>query len=508
MLLRDSTARRIWDQWEETLYPGFIKNLENVQGDERDRIIISTVYGPNTNGRVLQQFGPIVNRNGHRRLNVLFTRAKQRVDLYSSMAASDIRIDERSSLGLRAFHGYLDYAATLRLDSGSPSTREPDSEFEVYVADALRSAGYEAVPQVGAGGYFIDVGVRHPSYRHGFLAGIECDGAMYHSAKSAKDRDALRQGVLEDLGWTIYRVWSTDWFNDPQGETQKLVAFLEQLKDQKTQPPEIADELPSEAEVEQIVESDDDQVDSQVEAAIGVPEAERLGNSQDETDASAQQISGESDDVASEAIEMRPILSSPLLGRDTETRPQDGTVVGICSPYDHFEGTAGPDPRQARRSQVAEGLNRIIEVEGPMLAKRAYNIYLRGCGIQKLGHEIQRSMNRALQDLIQGGHVFVEDESDKGGLVYSIVRSAGTPPVTVRDRGSRVFEEIPPSELQLVATRMAEESGLELMTDAHLRAVLEFFNLKRLTVQVETTLLEILNRRYPYVDEIIQRGRE
>ena len=155
-----------------------------------------------------------------------------------------------------------------------------------------------------------------------------------------------------------------------------------------------------------------------------------------------------------------------------------------------------------------EGLGRIIDVEGPMLAKRAYDIYLRGCGIQKLGREIQRSMNMALQHAIQRGEVAVEDESDKGGLIYSIVRTTGTPPMAVRDRGSRVFEEIPPSELQLVADRLAEDKGLESMSDAHLRAILEFFELKRLTVQVGTTLLDILSRQYPYVNEIIRSSRE
>lgn len=156
---------------------------------------------------------------------------------------------------------------------------------------------------------------------------------------------------------------------------------------------------------------------------------------------------------------------------------------------------------------MAEGLNRIIEVEGPMLAKRAYDIYLRGCGINKLGREIQRSMNRALQDLIEEGYVFLEDESDKGGLVYSIVRSAGTPPVTVRNRGSRAFEGIPPSELHLVALRLSEDCKFEPKDDVHLRAILELFDLKRLTPQVRTTLLEVLNRHYLYVDEIIRRSR-
>jgi len=233
MLLKDRQARGYWDAWENTLYPGFIKNLENVQGDERDRIIISTVYGPNTQGRILQQFGPIVSRNGHRRLNVLFTRARQRVDVFSSMSSNDIRVDERSSLGVKAFRGYLNYAATLRLAPGYESDRLPDSEFEIYVADALRREGYEVVPQVGVkvgdGRFYIDIGVRHSAYPHGFLAGIECDGASYHSGKSAKDRDRLRQEVLEGLGWDLYRIWSTDWFNDSRGETRKLIQYLENL---------------------------------------------------------------------------------------------------------------------------------------------------------------------------------------------------------------------------------------------------------------------------------------
>jgi len=152
---------------------------------------------------------------------------------------------------------------------------------------------------------------------------------------------------------------------------------------------------------------------------------------------------------------------------------------------------------------VAEGLCRIIDVEGPVLAKRAYDIYLRGCGIRRMGGPLKRSMNKALQYAIKKNQVVKEDETNKGGLVYSIVRSTGAPPVLVRDRGSREFEEIPPSELQLVARRLADAQGLDPGSDAHLRAVLEFFDLKRLTVQVGTTLLDILGRRYPYVDDIL-----
>ena len=143
-----------------------------------------------------------------------------------------------------------------------------------------------------------------------------------------------------------------------------------------------------------------------------------------------------------------------------------------------------------------------------MLAKRSYDIYLRGCGIFRMGGPLKRTMNKALQHAIQKGQIISEDESEKGGLVYTIVRSASAPPVFVRERGPRNFEEIPPSELQLVARRLAKSSDLEPGSDAHLRAILDFFNLKRLTVQVGTALLEILDRRYSYVDEIIGEDKE
>ncbi len=155
-------------------------------------------------------------------------------------------------------------------------------------------------------------------------------------------------------------------------------------------------------------------------------------------------------------------------------------------------------------ARMADGLCRIIDVEGPMLAKRSYDIYLRGCGIRRMGRELKRTMNKALQYAIQNGRVVKEDESDRGGLVYTIVRLKGTPPVLVRERGPRRFEEIPPSELQYVARRLADKGNHEAGSDTHLRAVLEFYDLKRLTVQVGTMLLESLDHRYPYVEEVIR----
>lgn len=229
LVAREKLAERYVDQWEDTLERFFVKNLENVQGDERDVIFISTVYGPDAaTGLVLNRFGPINGIHGHRRLNVLFTRAKDRVEIFTSMRPTDIKPTQDSKPGVYALKEYLEYAETGRLEAGTESGREADSDFELLVRDALREKGYEVVSQVGVAGYFIDLGVKHPK-RSGYILGIECDGASYHSSHSARDRDHLRQLVLERLKWKIYRIWSTDWFQNPEKELQHLLSHLERL---------------------------------------------------------------------------------------------------------------------------------------------------------------------------------------------------------------------------------------------------------------------------------------
>ena len=213
----------------------FVKNLENVQGDERDVIYISTTYGPDPDsGKVHQRFGPINTDLGYRRLNVLFTRAKEQVKLFTSLHAADVNVrDETVKRGRRALHDYLEYAATGRLHGGDGNGCDPDNDFERFVKARLEARGFDVACQVGVAGYYIDLAVSHPAFPDGYLAGVECDGATYHSAMSARDRDRLRQEVLENLGWDIYRVWSTDWFADPDAETDKLDRHLRGLLNRK-----------------------------------------------------------------------------------------------------------------------------------------------------------------------------------------------------------------------------------------------------------------------------------
>lgn len=178
---------------------------------------------------VMQRFGPINRQGGHRRLNVLFTRAKEQIVLFSSMKSTDIRPTSKSSRGVQVLRDYWDYAHTQRLPTGTSMGREPDSDFEITVAERLRHCGYEVVPQVGVAGYYIDLAVVDPRSSSTYLLGIECDGATYHSSKAARDRDRLRQQILERLGWKLYRIWSTDWFADPRTEMQKLERYIQGL---------------------------------------------------------------------------------------------------------------------------------------------------------------------------------------------------------------------------------------------------------------------------------------
>ncbi len=223
-------------RWQDTLEYFFVKNLESVQGDERDAIFISTVYGPDKNGVTVQKFGPINNPAGYRRLNVLFTRAKKNMWVFTSLKPEDIKTSKTSSKGLLAFKGFLSYAVNGVLDSGNQVSEEADSDFEIWVKEKLESIGCEVHTQVGVAGYKIDLGIKHPKYPYGYLLGIECDGAAYHSSKSARERDIIRQQILENLGWKIYRIWSTDWFSQPVQEFERLKQYIEQLLNTATQP--------------------------------------------------------------------------------------------------------------------------------------------------------------------------------------------------------------------------------------------------------------------------------
>jgi very-short-patch-repair endonuclease len=216
--------------WAGGLEPLIVKNLENIQGDERDAVFVSTVYGRDGTGTFAQRYGPINREMGHRRLNVLFTRAKCLMRVFTSMSPDMIK-SEGVHRGVRVLRDYLQYAKEGRLAPTEAATsREPDSEFERWFIDRLTGRGYEVMPQYGVAGYLIDLAIRHPDRPGTFLMGVECDGATYHSSKSARERDRLRQEILERLGWRLHRVWSTDWLRNPEREFELLLEKMDALR--------------------------------------------------------------------------------------------------------------------------------------------------------------------------------------------------------------------------------------------------------------------------------------
>jgi very-short-patch-repair endonuclease len=211
--------------------PFFVKNLENVQGDERDVIFLGIGYGPDDTGRVAMRFGPLNQQGGERRLNVAVTRARQRMTVVSSMHAHDIDLTRTDAVGVKRLRDYLDYAergpeAVLGAitDVGE---RGFDSPFEEEVSDELTRQGLTVHRQVGCSKFHIDLAIVDPNALGCYLLGVECDGATYHSSATARDRDRLRQDVLEGLGWHICRIWSTDWVRDRNGQVRRVKAALE-----------------------------------------------------------------------------------------------------------------------------------------------------------------------------------------------------------------------------------------------------------------------------------------
>ncbi len=202
--------------------PFFVKNLENVQGDERDVILISVGYGKLGGGILRMNFGPLNKDGGERRLNVLITRARRRCVVYSNFLAADLDLRRSKARGVEALKTFLEYADKGILNVPHASGREADSPFEAAVARVLRARGHQIEEQVGSAGFFIDLAVVDPNRPGRYMLGIECDGAKYHSARSARDRDRLRQQVLEGLGWSIHRVWSTDWFRNRERELSRI----------------------------------------------------------------------------------------------------------------------------------------------------------------------------------------------------------------------------------------------------------------------------------------------
>jgi len=234
-LEKDPALERFFS--DQCLEPVLVKNLENVQGEERDVIILSLTYGPDATGQVAMNFGPLNQAGGARRLNVAITRAREELLVFGALRPDHIDLARTQAEGFAHLKKFLMFAEKgaqgVLPVVAAPTGGDFESPFEEAVAERLRARGWEVHPQIGVSNFRIDLGVVDPDAKGEFLAGIECDGATYHRAAAARDRDRLRQQVLERLGWRLLRVWSTDWWTHADREVERLQAALTDLLKQK-----------------------------------------------------------------------------------------------------------------------------------------------------------------------------------------------------------------------------------------------------------------------------------
>ena len=343
----------------ETLTPKeerlFVKNLEAVQGDERDVIFISVGYGvaPNQSKPFLN-FGPVSQEGGERRLNVLASRAREKCVVFSSITCADIPADSQAR-GTRMLRALLDFAETGKLGAGTLRGDGFESPFEEAVARTIREAGFLVHPQVGVKGFRIDLGVINPPKPGEYILGVECDGAAYHSARSARDRDRLRQEVLEGLGWRLHRIWSTDWFRNPQRESDKLLAAIRDAKERAVGP-----------KTEPIPDDNLPELDEQESAAEAAPH-----ESIDETD------------MPSNAVQYKECVLTAPFRRDL----LDLSV-----------------------SEIARLALEVIEAEGPIHTHEIARRIREAFGLQKTGKRILTHVKSSLKHLCRNANVVRDGE--------------------------------------------------------------------------------------------------
>lgn len=385
---KDPSIERYFAEVE--LEPVFVKNLESVQGDERDIMYFSITYGPDVHGAVSMNFGPLNRDGGERRLNVAITRARHELRVFSSLKPEQMDLARTQALGVRDLKHFLEFAergprALAEAIHGSRGGF--DSPFEEAVAVALARKGWSLHTQVGVSAFRVDLAVVHPDAPGTYLTGIECDGATYHCSATARDRDKLREQVLRGLGWEILRVWSTDWWIDPQGTLDKLDGRLKSLLDASR-----AQRAEAVAREEAARQAEEDAIARAKEQAAAATPPEPPGRDSEATmtrDESEPQAARHSPDIFADLIPTElyagnigeiPATASPVF---VEADP--AAVVDRIDPEAFFEAAYEP--------VLARMIAHVVEVEGPVRDTVLARRIARAHGWQRTGSRIQERVD-------------------------------------------------------------------------------------------------------------------
>ena len=396
--------------------PVFVKNLETVQGDERDVIMFSVTYGPDQSNHVTMNFGPLNRDGGERRLNVAISRSRTEMVVFSTLRPDRIDLSRTQALAVADLKHFLEFAERGPAALGAAvhgSIGDFESPFETAVARALRDKGWKVHPQVGVSAYRIDLGIVHPDAPGAYLAGVECDGAMYHSSAFARERDKIRQAVLEGLGWTMFRVWSTDWWTHRAKALETLHDSLtEQLKVDRQKREEAAQALagngsagePAIAEVTAVsLDSEPESVPVGDVADIPAPPFQILDQPQSQFARSSNVI-----DTTSESILQPPLPAVDEQMDETSTlyvdSADDGVIATlvdermdetptlyVTTQFDDARHKA--DPKQFHTSEYSRRLNKmidhVIDSEGPIHQDVLVRRIARHHGFRRAGRQIR-----------------------------------------------------------------------------------------------------------------------
>jgi very-short-patch-repair endonuclease len=424
--------------------PFFVKSLENVQGDERDTMMISIGYGKDTNGHLSMNFGPLNMEGGWRRLNVLITRAKWQTTLVTGMRShelSGISPHNRGAIALRDFIAYAERHCELPQSPSIP-TAEETNDFEDAVVTSLRDRGLTVDQQVGACKFRIDLAIRDRRDPSRYVLGVECDGATYHSTRTARDRDILRQRVLESMGWRLHRVWSTEWFHDRDRAIGRVLASLS-----------LAESRPVEESVQ------------------GVPLPKDAPPVSNPTSSS--------------------LRSSHVKPPSVERRYQAGT------PYRKVSATADRDlmidPR--REQGLADLIVQVVEAEGPihedLLAERLKQI----CGVDRAGSNVQSNIGEAIRVAVRRKMIERRRQKD---FLWVVNAQLSTFRVLANSH-KRPLEWIHRDEIVLAILYLVEDQFGVVKSELG-RAVLRLFGIERATAEACDHIVEVAN-------ELVEGGR-
>ena len=474
----------------------FVKNLENVQGDERDHIVMSVGYGPSTeSGQVYNRFGPINNEGGERRLNVAVSRARKSMTVVHSLKAEDITSE---STGARLLKRYLEFARSpdtaIEQNLTVNAQAETESPFEESVRKALVERGHQVDVQVGVSGYRIDLAIKAGDGQ-GYTLGIECDGATYHSAPAARDRDWLRQSVLEGLGWKIYRVWSRSWIQNPERELQAIERVLRETSPSPASVKEPLDSLehrhdPAPDSSDRLIPQTADGVmdERPVDAEFRI-----------ETTAAPRPWEGE---AGSGVIDQRETI-----------RAHDGSAGDSFDFYeiaDLSKFQVGLDIRFERNRTLHNLVKKVVWVEGPVHLDVVIERIRTRYGAGRVRGSTRDELHRVMRDACSAGLLKWLLEEDRGAAGSSVFLVTPEQTESVRPRAphhdaprdhpsGRGIKHIPMVELKTGILACAP-SLYGSNRDDLIKATATGFGFKR-------TGKDIVNRIGEAVDQLVEDGR-